>query len=372
MYKIFKITSLLVFIFLSSCQKNQSLSMITTEEFNKGYEGPHVELFTLSNKNGMVCQLTNIGARIVSIWVPDKNGKLEDVIVGYDTAHDFINNDNNFGATIGRYGNRIGNARFSLDSIQYSLEANNGKNSLHGGSNGFHTKLWQGEKINDYSVAFSYVSPDMEEGFPGNLSIKVVYELDEENGLSIKYYAETDKKTVVNLTNHAYFNLAGQGSGSINHHMLQINADKYTPVDESMIPTGEIAIVKGTPMDFTEMKEIAKDFESDHIQIKYGNGFDHNWVINGNSELKYSAKVIEPESGRWMEVYTNEPGIQFYGGNFLNATGKNGNIYKPQHALCLETQHYPDSPNQPKFPSTTLDIGEKYYSICIYKFGVEN
>ncbi len=361
----------MVLIILSSCQKNQNLSMITIEEFNKGYEDQNVELFTISNKNGLVCQLTNIGARIVSIWTPDKNGDLKDVIVGYGNAQDFINNDNNFGATIGRYGNRIGDAQFSLDSIQYELEANNGKNSLHGGTLGFHTKLWQGKKVSDNSISFTYLSPDMEEGFPGNLNIEVIYELDNDNALSIKYYAETDKKTVVNLTNHAYFNLKGQGSGHINNHLLQINADNYTPVDESMIPTGEIASVKNTPLDFTKMKEIAKDIESDHIQIKYGDGYDHNWVINGNSELKLAAKVIEPESKRSMEVYTNEPGIQFYGGNFLNATGKNGNIYKPQHALCLETQHYPDSPNQPDFPSTTLEIGEKYYSICVYKFGVE-
>lgn len=371
MDRIFKIISLFSLIFLSDCQKNKNLLMITNEEFKRGYESQNIELHTLSNKNGVICQLTNIGARIVSVWTPDKNGNLKDIIVGYDNANDFINNKNNFGATIGRYGNRIANAKFLLDSISYKLEANNGKNSLHGGFHGFHTKIWKGKIIDKNSISFTYLSPDMEEGFPGNLKVEVVYTLNDENALSIEYFAETDKKTVVNLTNHSYFNLAGQGGGGVNNHLLHINADRYTPVDEGMIATGEIISIKNTPLDFTEFKEIGEDIESDHIQIQYGDGYDHNFVINQSSDINFAAKVIEPESERWMEVYTNEPGMQFYGGNFLNAIGKNGHVYKPRHALCLETQHYPDSPNKPNFPSTVLDIGDKYYSICIYKFGVK-
>lgn len=371
MYRILCFTSLIIILIWTSCQQKQPLSMITSEQFKKDYKGQTVELFTLENSNGVICQLTNIGARIVSLWVPDRNGQFDDVIVGFGNANDFINQPNNFGAAIGRYGNRIGNATFSLDSIEYQLEANNGKNSLHGGSGGFHTKFWKSEKISPTSVVFSLISPDMDEGFPGELSVKIVYELRDDNALAIKYYATTNKKTVVNLTNHAYFNLAGEGSGSINNHLLQIHANNYTPVDDSMIPTGAIDMVKGSPLDFRVAKPIAKDINNEHTQIVYGQGFDHNWVLDSADDMKFAAKVLEPISGRTMEVHTSEPGLQFYGGNFLDATGKNGHKYERRHALCLETQHYPDSPNQVSFPSTTLDIGEEYTSICIYKFGIE-
>lgn len=372
MNKIQHITYVIILTTMFSCQKHEKLQIIFSEDFNTEYNGEKLEVFTITNKNGLICQITNFGARVVSLWVPDKNGKLDDIVVGYGSGKDFIErNENYFGATIGRYGNRIGNAQFILDSISYKLTTNDGKNSLHGGPEGFHRKIWKTEQLNTKALVFTYTSVDMEEGYPGNLKVKVVYELTDDNKLTIQYKAETDKKTVVNLTNHTYFNLAGQGSGTINNHLLQINADSYTPVNEGLIPIGDIEAVKGTPFDFTELKEIAKDLNSDHIQMKYGGGYDHNWIINDSSKLNLAAKVIEPNSGRLLEVYTNEPGIQFYGGNFLKGTAdKNGKMYEKRSAFCLETQHYPDSPNKPNFPSTTLDVGEKYYSICVYGFGI--
>ncbi len=347
--------------------------LISSEAFNIEHKGLEIKLFTITNKNGLACQITNFGARVVSLWTPDTNGNMADVVVGYDNGKDFVEKDESFfGATIGRYGNRIENSQFGLDNITYKLDANDGKNTLHGGIEGFDKKNWKTKQVNESTLEFSYLSPDMEEGFPGNLDVKVVYHISNDNELIIEYFATTDKKTIINLTNHTYFNLGGHNSGTILNHLLQINATDYTPVVEGMIPTGSIVPVQGTPLDFTEVKTIGKDIKSDYHQLKLGNGYDHNYVINDSEDtVSFAAKVIEPNSGRTLEVYTNEPGMQFYSANWLNGVGKNNVDYKKREAFCLETQHYPDSPNKQNFPTTILDVGEKYYSICIYKFGAE-
>ncbi|AOW19734.1 aldose epimerase family protein [Urechidicola croceus] len=365
-------------ISFTACNKNvNKMELITAESFITTYKGENIELYTIKNGN-ITCQLTNFGARVVAIFTPDKDGKMKDIVAGYDSAKDFIElPEAFFGTTVGRYGNRIGNAQFEIDGKLYKLEANNGKNSLHSGSNSLNRKVWNTKQIGDTILEFTHTSPDMSEGFPGNVTIKVVYELTDENELKIEYFAETDKKTILNLTNHTYFNLSGQGSGSINNHYLEINADNYTPVDNNLIPTGQVVPVRGTPFDFINSKKISKDIERKHMQLQYGFGYDHNWVINDwendkNDKIIFAARVIEPNSGRVLEVFTNEPGVQFYGGNHLGGMkGKNGVIYEKRGAFCLETQHFPDSPNKPEFPSVILDVDENYYSICIYKFGLK-
>jgi len=356
-----------------SCQKKQAdLKLLNKQNFERVIDGKKVDLFTLKNKNGLVTQITNYGGRVVNLWVPDKTGNFEDIVLGYETIEGYLQpNEAYFGALIGRYGNRIANGKFILNDSTYTLAKNNGVNHLHGGKKGFNNVVWDAHQISDSELELKYLSKDGEEGYPGNLDVTVVYKLTDNNELKINYFASTDKATPVNLTHHSYFNLHGAGKGSINDHVLQINAAYYTPIIEGAIPTGSIENVKNTPFDFTEPIPIGTHINDDNQQIKYGFGYDHNFVLDG-SGLKVAAVIIEPNSGRKMEVITNEPGLQFYGGNFLNGKniGKGSLAYKYRTAFCLETQHFPDSPNQEHFPSTILNKGELYTSTCIYKFSI--
>ncbi len=367
---------ILAIITLFSCSPQpKQPEKINEETFAGMVDGKEVKLFTLENANGVLTQITNFGGRVVSLWVPDKNGDFEDIVTGYNTLDDYLNSKEiYYGALIGRYGNRIAKGQFVLNDTVYSLVQNNDLNHLHGGTKGFNDVVWEASQPDGQSLVLQYTSPHMEEGYPGNLDVKVQYQLTNENELKIEYWATTDRPTPVNLTHHSFFNLKGDGNGTINDHILQINADFYTPVDEGLIPTGEIAPVEGTPMDFRAPTAIGERVDDDFEQLKYGLGYDHNWVlIPAESGLNFAARVVEPASGRTMEVYTNEPGLQFYGGNFLDGTdtGKYGKSYEFRSSFCLETQHFPDSPNQPDFPSTILKPGEEYYSVCVYKFGVE-
>jgi len=345
--------------------------------FGKTPDGQPVDLYVLTNKNGMETSITNFGGAIVSLKVPDRSGKLADIVLGYDNAEGYVKDTSFFGALVGRYGNRIGHAQFVLDGKTYTLAKNNGENSLHGGIKGFNKALWNAKTVSakgGQSLELSYLSKDGEEGFPGNLKVTVVYTLTDENALRIQYTATTDKKTVVNLTNHAYFNLAGQGSGDILGHLLMINADKFTPVDAGLIPTGELQDVTGTPFDFRKSTAIGARIDQADEQIKRGGGYDHNFVLRTPTDhASLAARVVEPTSGRVMEVWTTEPGIQFYTGNFLDGktVGKGGATYPKRNAFCLETQHFPDSPNQPKFPSVVLVPGEYYRTETTYKFSTE-
>jgi aldose 1-epimerase len=323
----------------------------------------------------LVAQVTNYGGRIISLWTPDKDGNFDDIVIGYNTLDGYLNsNEIYYGALIGRYGNRIAKGQFTLNDSVYTLAQNNGENHLHGGENGFNNKVWEARQLDEQTLELKYLSKDGEEGYPGNLDVTVSYQLTNDNELEIEYWAKTDKPTPVNLTQHSFFNLAGAGSGNVKDHILQINAAYYTPVDSGLIPTGEIAPVEGTPMDFRTPTAIGARENDNFEQLIFGKGYDHNWVLNkAEDDLNFAAKVLEPTTGRTLEVYTNEPGLQFYGGNFLDGsdTGKNGKVYSHRSAFCLETQHFPDSPNHPDFPSTILQPGDEYYSICVYKFGVE-
>lgn len=343
-----------------------------TKAFQQILNGKETNLYSLKNKNNVRVELTNYGARLVSLLVPDKNGNLLDVILGHDSVSGYAKpGEPYFGCTIGRYGNRIANAKFTLDGKEYKLDANNGPNSLHGGREGYHTKVWDATQIDSQSIAFTYVSKDGDAGYPGTLNVKVTYTLADDNAIQIDYEATTDAKTVVNLTNHAYFNLNGAGSGTINDHELVINADNITPVNTTLIPTGKLQKVDGTPFDFRQPATIGSRIDSTNEQIRNGQGFDHNFVLNGaDGTVKKAASVKGNISGITMEVYTDQPGLQFYGGNFLDGTekGKGGKPYEHRTAFCLEAQHYPDSPNQPSFPSTVLNPGEIYKQRTIYKF----
>jgi aldose 1-epimerase len=322
----------------------------------------------------MEVRVMTYGGTIVSLRVPNRNGHLDDVVLGYETLDGYLAQSPYFGAIVGRYGNRIGRAKFSLDGKEYSLAKNNGPNSLHGGIKGFDKVVWHAqsfEKKDGVGLILKYRSRDGEEGFPGTLDVTVTYMLDDKNELTIQYQATTDKPTVVNLTNHSYFNLAGEGSGDILRHELRLNADHFTPVDITLIPTGEISTVKGTPLDLTHATLIGSRIDQKDRQLAFGGGYDHNFVINRHGEgLALAAQVSEPMSGRVMEVYTTEPAVQFYSSNGLDGsiTGKHGHVYKRRSALCLETQHYPDSPNQPGFPSTILRPGQTYRSTTSYRF----
>jgi len=341
---------------------------IKKEHFGKTNDGKNVDLFYLTNKNGTVVKITNYGGIITSIIVPDKNGKFDDIVLGFNTLNKYLKAHPYFGAIIGRYANRISKAKFFLNGNEYKLATNNGKNHLHGGIKGFDKVLWKAKEIkkeNEICLKLSYLSKDGEEGYPGNLSIIVTYSLTNNDELKIDYEAETDKATPINLTNHSYFNLKGAGKSDILSHVLTIYADKYTPVDKGLIPTGELKKVKGTPMDFLKPYAIG-------LRIKeVKGGYDHNFVLNHKKGiLSPAARVYEPETGRVIEILTTQPGIQFYSGNFLNGTikGKNGKQYNKHYGFCLETQHFPDSPNLPNFPSTILKPGEKYSQTTIYKF----
>ena len=339
------------------------------ESFGKTPDGKLVDLYILTNTSGITAKITNFGGILVSLEVPDRDGNLADITLGFDKLDGYLGEHPYFGAIVGRYANRIGKAAFKLDGVEYKLAANNDVNHLHGGIKGFDKRLWRLEDIGDTSdgamVKLSYISEDGEEGYPGNLACSVIYTLTEDDKLKISYEAETDKKTVLNLTNHSYYNLAGQGNGDILGHELTIRADKYTVVDEGLIPTGENRDVKGTPMDFTTPMTIGSRI----AQVE--GGYDHNYVLNsGGGTQALAATAYEPKSGRIMEIHTDQPGVQFYTGNFLDGTitGKAGKVYKKHYGFCLETQHFPDSPNKPDFPSVILNPGQKYATQTVLKF----
>jgi aldose 1-epimerase len=356
----------------SSLNKTTQL-MPDKKLFASTIDGKQTDLYILKNHNGMEAAITNYGGRLVSLVVPDKEGKLTNVVVGFKSVQDYENStEPYFGATIGRFGNRIAKGKFTLDGKDYTLFTNNGANTLHGGKKGYQAVVWDAKQLNDSTLELTYLSKDMEEGYPGNLTIKVTYSLTADNGFKCDYEATTDKSTVVNLTNHAFFNLNGEGSGSILNHIVQIYADKYTPVDSTLIPTGKLAPVAGTPFDFTKATAIGARIEEDNDQLKNGKGYDHNYVLSGPKEngMNHAATVTGDQSGIVMNVFTEEPGLQFYSGNFMQGknTFSNGSKDDFRTAFAMETQHFPDSPNQPSFPSTVLKPGDVYKTTSLYKF----
>jgi aldose 1-epimerase len=338
-------------------------------------DGRIAHLYTLINDHGAEVNITNYGGIVVSLRVPDREGEMGDVVLGYDTLQEYVDDDCYFGCVVGRYANRIANGRFRLHGREYALARNDGENHLHGGERGFNKVLWDAEEVEQsegVGLVLSYLSRDGEEGYPGNLSVRLVYLLTNDDELRIGYTATTDQDTVVNLSHHSYFNLAGNGAGDILGHSLTIDAETFTPVGEGLIPTGELRRVAGTPLDFREPTEIGSRIDSDHEQLGFGGGYDHNYVLNNRSgSLALAARVCEPSMGRVMEVHTTEPGIQFYSGNFLEGVvGKGGRVYELRGGLCLEAQHFPDSPNKPGFPSTALSPGETYSQATVYRFSV--
>jgi len=363
-----------MFLALSICASAMAATT-TIDDFD------NIKLYTLKNKSGMTVKITNYGAIITSIIVPDRDGKMGDIALGYDCVEDYMNAVDKpyFGAIVGRYGNRIAKGKFTIGDETYQLATNNGENHLHGGVIGFDKVVWDAKPVIGEGwtgVEMSYKAKDGEEGYPGNLDITVTYKLTDDNEIVVDYLATTDKATPCNLTQHTYFNLKGEGNGTILDHELMLNAKKYTPVNDALIPTGEIAPVEGTPFDFTKPKPIGRDVEKDHQQLKFGLGYDHNFVLDKggkDGEMTLAATVYEPSTGRVMEVTTTEPAIQFYGGNFLDGRlkGKAGKTYVHRGGFCLETQHYPDSPNQPDFPSTIVKPGEKYETTTVMKFSTK-
>ncbi|HET8855213.1 MAG TPA: aldose epimerase family protein [Salinimicrobium sp.] len=348
---------------------------LTPEEFDTIIDGKQVKLFWIEN-DSIKAAFTNYGGRIIGLWVPDKNGEMTDVVIGMSSAEDYIKStEPYFGATIGRVGNRIAKGKFTLDGKDYNITLNNNGNALHGGINGFQNVVWNGNKINDSTLIFTYKSPHMEEGFPGNLDVKVTYSLTNDRGLKMEYEAITDQSTPVNLTNHAFFNLNGEGAGTILDHRLRIFAAKFTPVDKELIPTGEFKPVAGTPFDFTSPHTIGERIDTENEQLKFGKGYDHNFVLNQKkvNGMNIAAKVIGDKSGIVMTILTEEPGLQFYSGNFMQGknTLKTGAQDEFRTAFALETQHFPDSPNQPQFPSIILEPGEEYHTVSLYKFSNE-
>lgn len=344
---------------------------VTGTPFGKSPDGHTVEVFTLENGHGMKAKIMTWGGTLISLMVPDAAGKSDDVVLGYDDLDGYLKNTAYFGALIGRYANRIGNARFELDGKEYHLFANDGKNSLHGGKRGFDKRVWEPLHYDGHSLELRYVSKDGEEGYPGDLTATVRYTVTPRNELRLDYTVTTDKDTVQNLTNHTYWNLAGAGSGPILDEDIQINADHFTPVDAGLIPTGEIRSVAGTPLDFRKPMQIGARIDSDYEQMKLGKGYDHNFVLNRSGDgLVEAARVHDPKTGRVMEVETTQPGMQFYTSNMLNGPmkGRDGKSYGRRGALCLETHHYPDSPNKPSFPTTELKPGETFHSTTIYRF----
>jgi len=339
--------------------------------FERTIDGKQTHLYVMKNKKGMQVAVTNFGGHLVSVLLPDKAGKLTSVVLGFDNLEGYQKSASAFyGATIGRYGNRIANGKFTLEGQEYHLFINNRPNTLHGGKKGFNDVVWDGKQINGQTVELTYLSKDMEEGFPGNLTTKVTYHLTDDNAIQISYEATTDKTTVVNLTNHAYFNLNGEGSGTILDHSVKIDADNYTPVDKTSIPTGKIEPVKETPFDFTDFTAIGKNIHADNEQIKFGGGYDHNFALNKHTIKTPVAKVKGDKSGIEMDVYTEEPGLQFYTGNFMSGRNiiRGGKNDARNTAFAMETQHFPDAPNQPAFASTTLKPGQVYKTQTIYKF----
>jgi len=371
--RLFAVASMFIVVLLSGETSTVLAKPTEKTSFGKTPDGQNVDLYTLANKNGMQVAITNFGGIVVRIKTADRQGKTDDVVLGYDSLDGYVNDAAYFGAVIGRYGNRIALGKFTLDGATYTLARNNGENSLHGGIKGFNKAVWQAREVaakDGPSVELTHTSKDGEEGYPGNLSVKVVYTLTDRNELKIDYSATTDKKTVLNLTNHSYFNL-NPGGSDVLQHVLMIQADKFTPVDAGLIPTGELRSVAGTPFDFRKPTAIGVRIEQDDEQLKLGKGYDHNFVLNRRGKgVELAARVVEPTTGRVLEVLTSEPGVQFYSGNFLDGSirGKGGKMYGRRSAFCLETQHFPDSPNHPKFPSTELKPGEKYHTTTIYRF----
>lgn len=349
-------------------------STVTKQSFGKTSTGENVDLYTLRNVNGLEAQITNYGGIVVSLRVPDRNLKLDDVVLGFNELDSYLKPHPYFGAIIGRYGNRIAKARFKLNGVEYKLAANNGENHLHGGIKGFDKVIWTAREARTKAgpaLVLTYLSKNGEEGYPGNLRVRVIYTLTNKDELKIDYSATTDKTTVINLTHHSYFNLIGEGNGNIVNHQIMIKANRFLPTDAGSIPTGELRAVADTLFDFQKLTRISARINQDDEQLKFGNGYDHTWVINGRAgTLRHAATAYEPFSGRMMEVWTTEPGMQFYTGNFLDGTltGKSGKLYPRRSGFCLETQHYPDSPNQPSFPTTTLRRGATYRSTTLYRF----
>ncbi len=372
---------LTVLLLAVSCTEKAPVSKLTEsgldkKNFETEVNGKKVGLFVLKNTNGMEVCVTNYGGRIVSVLVPDKDGNKKDVVIGFDSIQDYINvPGNNYGAAIGRYGNRIGNGTFELDGVKYDLPKNNFGHTLHGGDKGFHTVVFDANQIDDKTIELTYLSKDGEEGFPGNLKTKITYTLKDDNAIDIKYEAETDKPTVVNLTNHTYFNMDGDPDSKNTDWLLMLNADKYTPVDSTFMTTGEILPVEGTDMDFRTPTAIGARIDNyDFVQLKNGKGYDHNWVLNTGGDINKVAATLESsKTGIVLETYTTEPGLQFYAGNFMDGKdkGKKGKVNQYRAAVCLETQKYPDTPNKKDWPSATLRPGEKYTSETIYKFSVK-
>jgi len=373
-------------VWCSACGQSQPPAVATTATTAKAavsrapfgrVEDKDVAIYTLSN-GGVEVRTIPYGAIIVSIRVPDRAGRVDDVALGFDSIDGYLESHPYFGAVVGRYGNRIAKGRFTLDGVMYQLATNNGPNHLHGGVKGFDKKLWSAvsfEREGDVGVDYTLTSPDGDEHYPGTLTARVTYTLTPNKQLKIDYEATTDKATPINLTQHSYFNLAGEGSSDILGHELRLDADRFTPVDDTLIPTGELAPVSGTPLDFQTPTAIGARIDADHPQLKYGKGYDHNWVLRGASApsgLRSAARLVDPKSGRTLDVATSEPGVQFYAGNFLDGTitGKSGHVYKHRYGLCLETQHFPDSPNHPSFPSTILRPGDTYRSTTVWTFGV--
>ncbi len=357
-------------------EQEESIQKIVKEDFGVTPNETAVEKFTLTNANGLEMCVITYGGIITSLKVPDREGNLEDIVLGYDNLQSYIDANPYFGAIVGRYGNRIADGKFSIDEIPYELAGNNNGNHLHGGLKGFDKVVWKATEVNNevgVGLVLTYLSVDGEEGYPGNLNVTVTYMLSNDNMLEFDYQAETDKATIVNLTQHTYFNLTSMKEDILGHQ-LKLNAPGYLPVDSTLIPTGEIASVEGTPFDFTTMKVIGADIQSDHQQMIYGGGYDHCWVLKEDEELLSQAAILyEENSGRLIEIYTTEPGIQFYTGNFLDGSykGKNGVNYTFRSGLCLETQHFPNSPNQDTFPTTLLKPGEKYHSTTRVSFSIK-
>ena len=370
---IFFIVSIFIIgiVIMPGCQKKEHAMEVTQEKFGAISDGQEITLYTMKNENGMVVKITNYGGIVTELWVPDKGGVLGDVVLGFNNLTDYMGDHPYFGCIVGRYANRIAGGKFKLDGKEYTLAKNNGNNHLHGGMKGFDKVLWKSSKQSgrdSVAVRLQYESNDGEEGYPGKLSVSVTYALNNKNELRIHYEATTSKPTVVNLTHHGYFNLAGAGSGDVLKHELMINAQQYAVVNEELIPTGELRSVEGTPMDFRSPCPIGK-----RIEMVEG-GYDHNYILNREDvSLTLAARVTEPVSKRVMEVWTTEPGIQLYTGNFLDGSlkGKGGKVYGKHSGFCLETQHFPDSPNQPDFPSVILRPGETYMQLTVYKFSVE-
>ena len=362
-------------LLLASCATGEkpTASGLLKSNFQTEVDGKKTDLFVLRNANNMEVCITDFGGRIVSVMVPDREGVMRDVVLGFDSIRDYITIPSDFGASIGRYANRINQGRFTLDGVEYVLPRNNYGHCLHGGPNGFQYQVYDARQTGPQELEFTYLSKDGEEGFPGNITCKVLMTLTDDNAIDIRYEAETDQPTIVNMTNHSYFNLDGD-AGSNSDHLLTIDADYYTPVDSTFMTTGEIAPVEGTPMDFRTATPVgARIDDFDFVQLKNGNGYDHNWVLNTQRDITHKCVTLEsPKTGIVLDVYTNEPGIQVYAGNFLDGTimGKKGIVYNQRASVCLETQKYPDTPNKPDWPSAVLRPGEKYNSHCVFKFSI--